>query len=115
ITATSAIRRRGPLSRGGSRSDPRRAGVRAHQRPRRENVKPLALRQRSRAHGRRAMVPSRLMSHERGGAMLQAAERAIPGLIRRNTWLFAVAQAFAMIGSQLIPALGAIMVAQLFG
>ncbi len=39
----------------------------------------------------------------------------IPGVVRKNTVLFAIAQAFVGVGNQLVPALGAIMVVQLLG
>lgn len=46
---------------------------------------------------------------------MSAARRGIPGLIKRNTILLAATQAFVGAGSQLTPALSAIMVVQLLG
>jgi len=43
------------------------------------------------------------------------AQRRIPGIVKRNTVLLAVTQAFVGAGSQLTPALSAIMVVQLLG
>jgi MFS family permease len=54
-------------------------------------------------------------SHGQTGAPAAARRPPIPPVIKRNTLLLAVTQAFVGVGNQMVPTLGAIMVLQLLG